>query len=188
MYIDILHLLKLIFNILKNMRFCKTCGKEVPINIENCSYCGSYVNNPDSTDNDVFVDSNQVKKRPAGISIISIFFIIGGILSILGISSSIQGIVSFAFGIAYIVIGWGLRKGKSWSWSGFIVLTVLGVLMSIVSIIMILMSPHFQQLSANNINNLIFGFVILISIEIGISLLLVYYFYRPNVKLFFGKS
>ena len=166
------------------MRFCKICGKELPIHIQTCSYCGSYVNNLDPKDNNLYVDSNQVK-RPTGISIISIFLIIGGLLSIIGISSSLQGIVSFVSGIAYIVIGWGLRKGKSWSWSGFIILTVVGVIMSIITVIMISMSPRFQQLPGININNLILGFVMVIALEIGISLILIYYFYRITCKIIF---
>ena len=125
--------------------------------------------------------------RPIGVSILSILFIIGGILSIIGIFSGIQGILSFVFGIAYIIVGWGMWKGKRWSWTWFIILTIVGVVMSVISIVFIVLSGGFQQLSGYQAHNLIVGFSIIISIEIGISLLIIYYFYRPNVKLFFGR-
>ena len=189
------------------MQYCDKCGKEIPINADICSYCGNYVKNaaasaavngnyPTSKKDNKRYPINadqQIKKRPFGISIISILYIIGGILSLIGILSGIQGIVSFAFGIVYIIVGWGLWKGKSWSWLSFIILTILGVVMSIISIAFIYMTPGFieqqqQQLAGNKSQySLALGFAIIISIEIGVSLLLIYYFYRPHVKEFFGK-
>jgi hypothetical protein len=133
------------------------------------------------------MDQIPQRRRPTGVSILSVLFIIGGVLSIIGIFSGIQGILSFVFGIAYIIIGWGMWKGKRWSWSWFIILTIVGVAMSVISIGFIITSGGFQRLTGNDMHNLILGFSIVISIEIGISLLLIYYFYRPHVKLFFGK-
>ena len=178
------------------MQYCNNCGKEIPINSNICSYCGSYFDNTTTADlssnNNKRLPINigqQIKKRPLGITIISILFVIGGIFSLIGVLSGIQGIVSFVFGIVYIIVGWGLWKGKIWSWPAFIVLTILGVIMSIISIAFIYMSPDAirQQLPSNSQYSLALGFAIIISIEIGISLLLIYYFYRPHVKEFFGK-
>jgi hypothetical protein len=188
------------------MQYCNKCGKEIPINANVCSYCGSYFNDVAAANDGAELPSNtsikrypinadqQIKKRPLGITIISILFIIGGIFSLIGLLSGLQGVVSFAFGILYIIVGWGLWKGKRWSWLAFIILTILGVIMSIISIAFIYMSPgaiqqQQQQLPGNNSRySLALGFAIIISIEIGISLLLIYYFYRPYVKEFFGKS
>lgn len=134
------------------------------------------------------MNANQIP-RPTGVSILSILFFIGGILSIIGLFSGIQGILSFVFGVAYIIIGWGMWKGKSWSWLWFIILTIVGVVMSIISIVFNIMSGSFQRLAGYSAtHNLLLGFSIIISIEIGISLLLIYYFYRPHVKLFFGRE
>jgi zinc-ribbon domain len=181
------------------MQYCNNCGKEIPINSNVCSYCGSYFNNNNAAAADsTSTNSNkrypintdqQIKKRPLGITVISILFVIGGVFSLIGILSGIQGIVSFVFGIVYIIVGGGLWKGKSWSWSAFIILTIVGVIMSIISIAFIYISPDTvqQQLPSNNQYSLALGFSIIISIEIGISLLLIYYFYRPRVKEFFGK-
>ena len=189
------------------MQYCNKCGKEIPINANVCSYCGNYFDIADtaasaaasgSTSNSsnkrypINADQ-QIKKRPLGVTIVSILFIIGGVFSVIGILSGIQGVVSFAFGILYIVVGGGLWKGKKWSWLAFIILTLVGLIMSIISISFIYMSPDAiqKQLPGNNIQkqqySLALGFAIIISIEIGISLLLIYYFYRPHVKEFFGK-
>ena len=131
---------------------------------------------------------DQIPRRPTGVSILSVLFIIGGILSLIGVFSGVQGILSFAFGVAYIIIGWGMWKGKRWSWLWFIILTIVGVAMSIINIAFIVTSGAFQRLPGDTEHNLSLGFSIIISIEIGISLLLIYYFYRPHVKLFFGRT
>src|SRR6478752_3448822 len=188
------------------MQYCNKCGKEIPINANVCSYCGSYFDNAVSANAPVAAAGSttdksnkrypinadqQIKKRPFGITIISILFFIGGVFSLIGILSGIQGVVSFAFGVVYIIVGWGLWKGKRWSWLAFIILTILGVIMSIISISFIYMSPDAiqQQLPGNNSQySLALGFAIIILIEIGISLLLIYYLYRPHVKEFFGKT
>src|SRR5215212_147947 len=129
------------------MQYCNKCGKEIPINANVCSYCGSYFDNAaagstsDKSNKRYPINADQqIKKRPFGITIISILFFIGGIFSLIGILSGIQGVVSFAFGVVYIIVGWGLWKGKRWSWLAFIILTILGVIMSIISISFIYMS------------------------------------------------
>jgi len=187
------------------MQYCNKCGKEIPINANVCSYCGNYFNNDASASDNAVAGSTsdksnkrypinadqQIRKKPLGITIISILFFIGGVFSLIGILSGIQGVVSFVFGVVYIIVGWGLWKGKRWSWLAFIILTLLGVIMSIISISFIYMSPDAirQQLPGNNSQySLALGFAIIVSIEIGISLLLIYYFYRPHVKEFFGKT
>ena len=163
------------------MQYCNKCGKEIPINANVCSYCGSYFDNAASANALLLLlvrptdKSNkrypinadqQIKKRPLGITIISILFFIGGVFSLIGILSGIQGVVSFAFGVVYIIVGWGLWKGKRWSWLAFIILTILGVIMSIISISFIYMSPDAirQQLPGNNSQySLALGFAIIIS-------------------------
>src|SRR5919112_72634 len=99
------------------MQYCNKCGKEIPINANVCSYCGSYFDNaaaantagagsPSNNINKKYPINDadqQIKKRPLGISIISILFIIGGVFSLIGILSGIQGVVSFAFGILYVI-------------------------------------------------------------------------------------
>jgi uncharacterized membrane protein HdeD (DUF308 family) len=109
------------------------------------------------------------KPRPLGVTIIAILTLIGGIiflasglvLLIIGI-----GIILLALGIAYLVMAYGLWKGKGWAWTITLILSAIGIIVAIVSIVL--------GNVAAIINAIIHGIVI-------------YYLYRPNVKAFFGK-
>jgi uncharacterized membrane protein HdeD (DUF308 family) len=109
------------------------------------------------------------KHRPLGVTIIAILIIIGGILFlfsglvllIIGI-----GILLIALGIAYFVMAYGLWNGRGWAWTITLILSVIGIIVAIVSIV--------PSNGGTIINVIIYGIVI-------------YYLYRPNVKAFFGK-
>ena len=109
------------------------------------------------------------KHRPLGVTIIAILTLIGGIiflasgvvLLLIGI-----GIILLALGIAYLVMAYGLWKGKGWAWTITLILSAIGIVVALVSI-------AFGNVAAI-INVIIHGVVI-------------YYLYRPNVKTFFGK-
>jgi hypothetical protein len=109
------------------------------------------------------------KHRPLGVTIIAILTLIGGILFlasglvllIIGI-----GIILLALGIAYLVMAYGLWKGKEWAWTITLILSAIGIIVAIVTIVL--------GNVAAIINAIIHGIVI-------------YYLYRPNVKAFFGK-
>ncbi|MER5175634.1 MAG: hypothetical protein ABJB76_00165, partial [Candidatus Nitrosocosmicus sp.] len=106
-----------------------------------------------------------------------------------GIISGVLGIIPFVMGIISIVIGWGMWKGRRWSWSGFIILTLVGVVVNIIRFIPILfLSQSGQMLSSNNAITVILGSIIGISIGIGLSVLFIYYIYRLHVKAYFNKS
>ena len=98
--------------------------------------------------------------RPTGVTIIAILTIINGILLLLfgivlvalgalfsgnsmstsqaisqffgTISAAIGGIL-VAIGIGYIVMFYGLLKGKGWAWTITIILLIIGIAMQIVS-------------------------------------------------------
>ena len=72
------------------------------------------------------------KKRPTGVTVIAILIIIGGILlllagfgtvavgslfiyEIIGLVFVIIGAILLAVGIGYVVVSYGLLKGKSWA-------------------------------------------------------------------------
>ena len=110
------------------------------------------------------------KHRPLGVTIIAILTAIGGIvflasgavLLIVGI-----GIILLALGIAYFVMAYGLWTGKRWAWSITLILSVIGIIVAIASIV------------AGNVGSII---------SIIINGVVIYYLYRPNVKAFFGKQ
>jgi uncharacterized membrane protein (DUF2068 family) len=124
----------------------------------------------------------QQKHRPLGVTIIAILTIIGGIgflasgiaavvaapfLSDMeGLSAGI-GAALMALGIAYFVMAYGLWKGKGWAWTITLVLSFIGIVLGIISIV------------TGNIGAVF---------HLIINIIVVYYLYRPNVKMFFGKS
>lgn len=124
----------------------------------------------------------QQKHRPLGVTIIAILTIIGGIgflasgiaavvaapfLSDMeGLSAGI-GAALIALGIAYFVMAYGLWKGKGWAWTITLILSYIGIALGIASIITGNIAAVFHLI---------------------INIIVVYYLYRPNVKMFFGKS
>lgn len=110
------------------------------------------------------------KHRPLGVTIIAILLIIAGVISLVGgliLLIVLVGFIFLALGIAYLVMAYGLWKGKGWAWSISLILAGIGVIMGIVYIIQ---------------DNLAGGIV-----SILINGVIIYYLFRPNVKAFFGK-
>jgi uncharacterized membrane protein HdeD (DUF308 family) len=83
----------------------------------------------------------------------SVYFI--GIASIL-----------IAIGIAYLVVSYGLMKGRGWAWSVTLILSYIGIVFSIVAIV----SGNLASIP-----------------QLIISIIIVYFLYRPQSKAFFGK-
>jgi uncharacterized membrane protein (DUF2068 family) len=79
---------------------------------------------------------------------------------------SIGGVL-IAIGIGYLAVSYGLLKGRGWAWSIALILSYIGIVIAIISI-----------LSGNLIS----------VINLAINIAIVYFLYRPQVKAFFGKS
>ena len=79
---------------------------------------------------------------------------------------SIGGVL-IAIGIGYLAISYGLLKGRGWAWSIALILSYIGIVIAIISI-----------LSGNFIS----------VINLAINIAIVYFLYRPQVKAFFRKS
>ena len=116
------------------------------------------------------------------VTIIAILVIITGVVAIagglvlLGIAALVPelsivflsiGGVLIAIGIGYLAVSYGLFRGRGWAWSIALILSYIGIVIAIISI-----------LSGN--------FVPVINLVINIAI--VYFLYRPQVKAFFGKS
>jgi len=71
-----------------------------------------------------------------------------------------------ALGVAYLVMAYGLWRGKRWAWTITMILSLVGIAVGAVSIVS---------------GNVAAVFTLIIN---GIVL---YYLYRPQVKVFFGK-
>ena len=140
----------------------------------------------------------EIKKRPTGVTIIAILIIIGGILlllagiggvavgslsisQIIGLGFVIIGAIILAVGIGYLVVSYGLLKGKRWSWTITVVLLFIGIAINVVSIIIFgylafdTDTSSFLTTNSGSIAGII------------ISVIILYYLYRPHVKSYFGK-
>ena len=159
------------------------------------------------------------KHRPLGVTIIAILTIIGGIILLLGAVSLIAvetlisvaphtantaallvpqffgvipaaiGSVLLEIGIAYLVMFYGLLKGKGWAWTITIILVVIGIAIQIMSTTSgaVFSASIISSSLSNNANTVISGIIGGI-IAIAINVVVVYYLYRPNVKAYFGKA
>ena len=139
----------------------------------------------------------EIKKRPTGVTVIAILVIIGGILLLLagiaavavgslflsqitGLGFVVIGSIILAVGIGYLVVSYGLLKGKRWAWTITVVLLFIGIAIDVASII-------FGSFAINmNISNFLSANSGSVA-SIIISIIILYYLYRPHIKSYFGK-
>ncbi len=93
--------------------------------------------------------------QPTGIPVKILGPILGAIAAVL-----------IAIGIASIVVAIGLLKGKGWAWTLTMILSFIGIAISIAEIVVA---------NYGGIANLVINGIIL------------YYLFRPNVKAYFGR-
>jgi hypothetical protein len=142
----------------------------------------------------------QSIKRPVGVTIIAILTIIGGIILCLGglfllmlgvvfeaVSIGSIGVVIGAIvlgvGIGYLVVSYGLLKGKGWAWIVTVILTIIAIIIQSISVIS---TSMFDASFTSDMNSLVSGIVVYI-ISMAINGVILYYLYRPNVRTHFGK-
>lgn len=93
----------------------------------------------------------------------------------------IGGIV-LAVGIGYLVVSYGLLKGKGWAWTITVVLSIIAIIVQIISAI-----TTANALLSYDINASWAGIISQI-IGIAINGVIIYYLFRSHVKAFFGKT
>ena len=74
--------------------------------------------------------------------------------------------ILIAIGIAYLVVSYGLMKGRGWAWSVTIILSYIGIVFSIVAIV----GGNFASIP-----------------QLVISIIIVFFLYRSQSKAFFNK-
>jgi hypothetical protein len=94
------------------------------------------------------------------------------------------GAIILAVGIGYLVVSYGLLKGKGWAWTVTVILTIIAIAIQIISIIL---SSMFNASFSGDMNALASEIISHI-IGLAINGVILYYLYRPNVKAYFGKS
>jgi hypothetical protein len=76
------------------------------------------------------------------------------------------GAVLIAIGLAYLFVSYGLLKGKGWAWTVTMIVSYIQIITSIITI------------AGGNFFSI--GHLI-------ISIVIVYFLYRPSTKAYFGK-
>jgi hypothetical protein len=94
------------------------------------------------------------------------------------------GAIVLAVGIGYLVVSYGLLKGKEWAWIVTVILTIIAIAVQIVSGIT---ASMFNASFIDDTNSFVTGIIAQI-VGIAINGVILYYLYRPNVKAFFGRS
>lgn len=115
------------------------------------------------------------KHRPLGVTIIAILTVIGGIgflasgataLALIPLFGIIIGSILVVIGLAYFLMAYGLWNGLRWAWTTTLILSGIGIILGIGSIV------------SGNIGALFHTIV---------NAIVIYYLYRPKVKEYFGK-
>ncbi|MFZ0556094.1 MAG: DUF2127 domain-containing protein [Nitrososphaeraceae archaeon] len=114
------------------------------------------------------------KQRPIGVTIIAVLAILGGIAFLAsGLGTLLIPLIGifigsglFILGLAYFLMAYGLWNGKSWAWTLTLILSGIGIIVGIGSIVV------------GNLGSIF---------HIIINVIIIYYLYRPNVKAFFDK-
>lgn len=150
--------------------------------------------------------------RPTGVTILAAFDIIAGIAVILlGIfvvaafsiimggygPSSIPGltdspimglipelgpiivIIVIIIGVIEFLIAWGLLKGKGWAWYITIIFSALAIVSGLFSL------SSSLAIVPGALNLIVLA---IDALSMAIDALIIYYFFRPHVKAFFGKG
>lgn len=125
----------------------------------------------------------QKRSRPFGVTIIAILIIIAGVISLfigigavaigplIGLVFVVIGAISLALGVAYLVMAYGLWKGKGWAWTISTIILFIGIVIDIISL------PRRST-----------GDIVSSIVSIAINAVILYYLYRPHVKAYFGKT
>jgi hypothetical protein len=94
------------------------------------------------------------------------------------------GSIVLAVGVGYLIVSYGLLKGKGWAWIVTIIITIIAIITQVTSVIS---TSTLTQSLSTDVNALISGITAHL-IGIAINGVILYYLYRPNVKAFFGRS
>ena len=81
------------------------------------------------------------------------------------------GAISLALGVAYLVMAFGLWKGKGWAWTISTIVLFIGIVIDMIS------------LPRRSVGDIVSSIV-----SIAINAVILYYLFRPHVKAYFGKT
>lgn len=85
----------------------------------------------------------------------------------------IFGIILIPYGIAGIIVSWFLLEGKRWAWIGVVIYTLISIVITVLLIVLFYSHTDALSIGGNIMSFSISGFIL-------------WYLYRPNVRLYFG--
>lgn len=94
------------------------------------------------------------------------------------------GAIILAVGVGYLVVSYGLLKGKGWARIVAVVLTIVAIVVQLAGVIS---SSVLSQSLPSDLEALASGIFTHI-IGLAINGVILYYLYRPNVKEYFAKA
>ena len=106
------------------------------------------------------------------------------LIQLLGSSSIIMGAIVMVIGIGYLIVSYGLLKGREWAWTITVVLTMISF---IVQIVFIITTSILNASLHHDMNTSLYHLIDQI-IGIAINGIILYYLYHPSVKRYFKKS
>ncbi|RPJ26890.1 MAG: hypothetical protein EHM25_11585 [Nitrosopumilales archaeon] len=111
------------------------------------------------------------------------------VVQVFGVAAAIAGAILLAIGVGYIVMSYGLIKSKSWAWTWTIILVLVGIVIQILSAVTgPVFNTSFVGTNDTNVANSLISGIVGSVIGIAISIIILWYLYRPSVKTYFGKT
>lgn len=93
------------------------------------------------------------------------------LISVISIVGAIAAIVAFGVAAIFYFVGVGNLRGRAWAWTTVLLISMLWGLLMVLG------------LFGANADGMVWLFV-----EIGLAALIIWYYYTPTVKRFFGKT
>jgi lysylphosphatidylglycerol synthetase-like protein (DUF2156 family) len=139
----------------------------------------SKISSSSSSNNDL------IRHRPTSVTILGVLFVIAGAFTLLGGQTTfaqetgsiltVLGVLLIPLGIeilciASFVVAYSLFEGKSWAWSVAVVLSIIGLVVNVISLVTASMLPMAVAV-----------------VGIAINAIVLYYLSTRNLRQYFGK-
>jgi hypothetical protein len=204
------------------MQTCRACGKATTDDAKFCPTCGTYfpaatqpapgappapLAPPAPSPAPAWGVPANVRARPLGVLILSLFYLVAGGLAVLAgllfavigsvlsqdpqvrqqiVAGGVPGdlvaplvafftVILVVFGVLGLILGWGMWHGRPWSWTLAVALQVVGIAFGGVAMLVDVATGSAGSAGAR-----------LVGIAIGAFLL--WYFFQPGVRAWFGKQ
>ena len=105
------------------------------------------------------------------------------LIQLLGSSSIVMGAIVMVIGTGYLIVSYGLLKGREWAWTITVVLTMISI---IIQIVFIITTSILNASLHHDMNTSLYHLIDQI-IGIAINGIILYYLYRPSVKRILQK-